>query len=74
MYTARTSSLIERATLMAWTTARLRPGIGTTARSSRYGARMTMSGETATSRDERAYWRLMNSIIPTRSGTRMTTR
>jgi hypothetical protein len=28
MYTARMSSLIERATLIAWTTARFRPGSG----------------------------------------------
>ena len=44
MYTARMSSSIERATLMAWTTARFRPGIGTTTRSSRCGGRTTRSG------------------------------
>ena len=74
MKTARTSSSIERATLIAWTDARSRPGIGTTTRSSRFGGGTTVSGRTASSRRALAYWRAMNSIIPTSSGTRMTTR
>ena len=37
-------------------------------------ARTTRSGSTASWRRDLLYWRLMNSIIPTRTGTRITTR
>ena len=39
MWTARTSSSIERPTLTAWMAARSTPWIGTTIRSSRFGER-----------------------------------
>ena len=73
MNTARTSSATDRATLTAWMTARLTPGIGTTARSSRCGVANTMSSRTWSSRRDASYWRWMKSIIPTISGMRMTT-
>ncbi len=74
MNTARMSSPTERPTLIACTVARSSPGIGTTTRSSRIGGPTIRSGRTASSALERPYWRLMNSIIATRSGTRITTR
>jgi len=45
MWTARMASLMERATLRAWTTARLIPGTGTIACSARWGGRITLSTE-----------------------------
>ena len=50
------------------------PGTGMTTRSSRCGASVTKSARIASSRREASYWRLMNSIIPTRTGIRITTR
>src|SRR4029079_6264973 len=73
MNTAVTCSEIERATLTAWTAARFSSGIGTIARSSRVGGATTYDRLIASWRADCTYWRRMNSIIPTRSGIRMTT-
>src|SRR4051812_9766377 len=65
---------MDRATLIARTVARLSDGIGTMARSSRNGALTTYPGRSARWRADAAYWRLMNSMMPTRVGIRITTR
>ncbi len=49
------------------------PGIGTTTRSSRWGASKTMSSRTRSSRREALYWRLMKNMIETRIGIRRIT-
>ena len=59
---------------MAWTTARFIPGIGTITRSSRARCPDDQVGRDPEFTSGLGDWRLMNSIIPTRSGTRMTTR
>src|SRR3954454_8923908 len=74
MYTARTSSAMDRATLAAWTTARFNAGMGTTTRSSRWGIGTTTSSRIASARAAAEYWRLMKTMIATSVGMRITTR